>query len=173
MIFIPSTLITHTPYLILTMAKKSAGILLYRLKNGSPEVFLVHPGGPFFIKKDEGVWSIPKGEYDDSEEPLAAAKREFLEETGVKVDGDFIALTPVRLKSGKAVIAFALESDIDASQIKSNLFEMVWPPKSGKMKSFPEIDKGEWFNIPIAKQKINPAQNALIVELLSMITPGK
>ena len=152
------------------MAKKSAGILLYRLKEGFPEVFLVHPGGPFFIKKDEGVWSIPKGEYDDNEEPLAAAKREFFEETGVKVDGDFIALTPVRLKSGKAVTAFALNFEMDASQVKSNLFEMEWPPKSGKTKSFPEIDRGEWFTVPIAKQKINPAQSALIEELLSVIT---
>ncbi len=151
------------------MAKKSAGILLYRIKKGSPEVFLVHPGGPFFIKKDEGAWSIAKGEYDESEEPLAAAKREFFEETGIEVDGDFIALTPVRLKSGKVVIAFALDHDIDALQVKSNSFEIEWPPKSGKMKSFPEIDRGEWFTIEVAKQKINTAQVALIDELLSLL----
>jgi predicted NUDIX family NTP pyrophosphohydrolase len=150
------------------MAKKSAGILLYRLMNGSPEVFLVHPGGPFFVKKDEGVWSIPKGEYEEDEEPLTAAKREFFEETGIEVDGDFIALTPVRLKSGKVVIAFALDHDIDASQVNSNSFEIEWPPKSGKMKSFPEIDKGEWFNLDVAKQKINPAQRLLIYELVTI-----
>lgn len=150
------------------MAKKSAGILLYRFKKGSPEVFLVHPGGPFFIKKDEGVWSIPKGEYNESEEPLAAAKREFFEETGIKVDGKFIELAPVRLKSGKVVIAFALDHDIDASQVKSNSFEIEWPPKSGKMKSFPEIDRGEWFTVEIAKQKINPAQRLLIDELVAI-----
>ncbi len=151
------------------MAKKSAGILLYRFTKGSPEVFLVHPGGPFFIRKDEGAWSIPKGEYDEDEQPLAAAKREFFEETGIKVDGKFIALTPVRLKSGKAVIAFALEFDIDASRIKSNSFEIEWPPKSEKIKSFPEIDKGEWFTVPVAKQKINPAQSLLIEELTSIL----
>ncbi len=151
------------------MAKKSAGILLYRIKKGSPEVFLVHPGGPFFVKKDEGAWSIAKGEYDESEEPLAAAKREFFEETGIEVDGDFIALTPVRLKSCKVVIAFALDHDIDASQVNSNSFEIEWPPKSGKMKSFPEIDRGEWFIIEIAKQKINPVQRLLIDELLSLL----
>jgi predicted NUDIX family NTP pyrophosphohydrolase len=151
------------------MAKKSAGILLYRHKKGSPEVFLVHPGGPIFVKKDEGVWSIPKGEYDEDEEPLAAAKREFFEETGIEVDGGFIALTPVRLKSGKVVIAFALDYDIDASQVKSNSFEIEWPPKSGKMKSFPEIDKGEWVTVEVAKQKINTSQVALIDELLSLL----
>lgn len=151
------------------MAKKSAGILLYRLKKGSPEVFLVHPGGPFFVKKDEGVWSIPKGEYDEDEEPLAAAKREFFEETGIKAEGKFIELAPVRLKSGKVVIAFALDHDIDASQVKSNSFEIEWPPKSGKMKSFPEIDRGEWFNVDVAKQKINTSQVALIDKLLSSL----
>jgi len=144
---------------------KSAGILLYRFIKGFPEVFLIHPGGPFFIKKDEGAWSIPKGEYEEGEEPLAAAKREFFEETGMKVDGKFLSLNPVRLKSGKVVIAFALEHDIDALQIKSNSFEIEWPPKSGKKKSFPEIDKGEWFTIEIAKRKINPAQGLFIDEL--------
>ena len=148
------------------MIKQSAGILLYRLKKGSLEVFLVHPGGPFFVKKDLGAWSVPKGEFEDDEDALVAAKREFLEETGVAVDGEFRALTPVRLKSGKVVSAFALEHDIDGSKIKSNSFEMEWPPKSGKMKSFPEIDRGDWFDVTMARQKINPAQVALIEELL-------
>ena len=151
------------------MPKKSAGILLYRLKKGSLEVFLVHPGGPFFIKKDDGAWTIPKGEFD-TEEPLVAAKREFLEETGIEVDGNFIVLASIRQKSGKIVLAFALESDIDASRLKSNTFEIEWPPRSGKMKTFPEIDKGEWFGVEQAKVKINAAQVPIIEELLALIT---
>lgn len=151
------------------MAKKSAGILLYRLKKGSPEVLLVHPGGPFFIRKDEGVWSIPKGEYEESEAPLSAAKREFFEETGFKAEGDFIALTPVRLKSGKVITAFALMHDIDASLIKSNSFEIEWPPKSGNTKSFPEIDRGAWFDVEMAKKKINPAQALFIEEVQALL----
>ena len=151
------------------MPKKSAGILLYRLKKGSLEVFLVHPGGPFFIKKDDGAWTIPKGEFD-TEEPLVAAKREFLEETGIEVDGNFIVLASIRQKSGKIVLAFALESDIDASQLQSNTFEIEWPPRSGKMKTFPEIDKGEWFGVEQAKVKINAAQVPIIEELLALIT---
>ncbi|MEO5999986.1 MAG: NUDIX domain-containing protein [Chitinophagaceae bacterium] len=148
------------------MAKKSAGILLYRLKKGPLEVFLVHPGGPFFIKKDDGAWTIPKGEFD-AEEPLVAAKREFLEETGMEVNGNFITLAPIRQKSGKMVLGFALESDFDVSQLKSNTFEIEWPSRSGKMKTFPEIDRGEWFGVEQAKVKINAAQVALIEELLT------
>jgi predicted NUDIX family NTP pyrophosphohydrolase len=148
------------------MFKQSAGILLYRNKKGSPEVFLVHPGGPFFIKKDLGAWSIPKGEFEDTEVPLMAARREFFEETGMAIDGKFMALTPVRQKSGKIVHAFALDLDIDASLVQSNSFEIEWPPKSGKMKSFPEVDKGEWFTIEDARIKINPAQVSLIEELV-------
>jgi predicted NUDIX family NTP pyrophosphohydrolase len=151
------------------MPKKSAGILLYRLKKGFPEVFLVHPGGPFFTNKDLGAWSVPKGEYEDDEQPLVAAKREFLEETGIKVDGPFVALSPVRLKSGKVVIAYALEFDLDESAVKSNLFELEWPPRSGKKKFFPEIDRGAWFTTNIAKQKINPAQTSFIDQLLTIL----
>jgi predicted NUDIX family NTP pyrophosphohydrolase len=147
------------------MSKKSAGILLYRLNNKTLEVFLVHPGGPFWKNKDEGAWSIPKGEFDENEEPLAAAIREMKEETGVIVKGDFIELTPIKQKSGKLVYAFAKEHDLDPSKIKSNEFEMEWPPKSGKKKMFPEIDKAEWFDLKAAKEKINPGQISLLEEL--------
>ena len=147
------------------MAKKSAGILLYRIQNKYPEVFLVHPGGPFWEKKDDGAWSIPKGEFEDDEDPLYAAKREFEEETGLKISGKFIQLEAVQQKSGKIVFAWAVEGDIDPATIKSNSFEIEWPPASGKMRSFPEIDKAEWFNLIEAKKKINSGQSALIREL--------
>jgi predicted NUDIX family NTP pyrophosphohydrolase len=147
------------------MLKQSAGILLYRMTDKQLQVFLVHPGGPFFRKKDEGAWSIPKGEYVDGEDPLAAAQREFEEETGQTISGNFVKLQPVKQKSGKVVQAWALEGDIDHDAIKSNLFEIEWPPKSGKKVSFPEIDRAGWFTIEIAKQKIIPGQVALIEEL--------
>lgn len=147
------------------MPQKSAGILLYRLHNPQPEVLLVHPGGPFWAKKDAGAWSIPKGEFNDTEEPLAAAKREMEEETGITVRGDFIELAPVKQKSGKLIYAWAVSGDIDPSTIKSNEFEMEWPPRSGKKKSFPEIDKAEWFTFPEAKKKIIEAQIPLLDEL--------
>jgi predicted NUDIX family NTP pyrophosphohydrolase len=148
---------------------KSAGILMYRRKGNTIEVFLVHPGGPMWFRKDEGAWSIPKGEYDDSEDPLKAAMREFEEETGQSVNGDFIPLRPAKLKSGKLVNAWAVEGEIDAAQIKSNIFEMEWPPHSRKMQSFPEVDKGEWFSTDIAKIKINQGQVSLITELEEFI----
>ena len=151
------------------MVKKSAGILLYRVKNKFLEVFLVHPGGPFWAKKDLGVWSIPKGEFTEDENPLDAAKREFQEEIGIYCTGEFIPLTAAKQKGGKIVYAWALEGDIDPNQIKSNTFEIEWPPKSGKKQEFPEIDKGEWFNISEAKQKINKNQVALIEELMSKL----
>src|SRR5688572_7623694 len=147
------------------MAKKSAGILLYRSENKIPEVFLVHPGGPFWVKKDDGAWSIPKGEFDDGEDPLDAAKREFEEETGTKISGEFIALNPVKQKSGKIVYAWAIEGNIDPAKIKSNEFEIEWPPKSGRMKSFPEIDKAAWFDLNSATKKIIESQSALIRDL--------
>ena len=148
------------------MHKNSAGILLYRFKNTSLEVLLVHPGGPFFRKKDRGAWSIPKGEFLEDENPLDAAKREFKEEIGVDVpDSNFIELSPIEQKSNKTVYAWAFQGDIDTSTIKSNTFELEWPPKSGKMRSFPEIDKGEWFTISTAKEKINERQVPLLVEL--------
>jgi len=130
------------------------------------QVFLVHPGGPFFKNKDAGAWSIPKGEFLDDEDPLAAAKREFKEETGQSVDGKFIELTPAYLKSGKKVYAWAVEGDIDHEVIESNLFEMEWP-RSGKRQSFPEVDRAAWFSIDEAKEKINAAQVGLIESLVA------
>jgi predicted NUDIX family NTP pyrophosphohydrolase len=151
------------------MLKQSAGILLYRMTDGILQVFLVHPGGPFFRKKDEGAWSIPKGEYIDGEEPLAAAQREFEEETGQKINGNFIKLSPVKQKSGKVVHAWAVEGNIDHENIVSNLFEIEWPPKSGKKASFPEIDRAGWFDIETARAKIIPGQADLLTQLLEYI----
>jgi predicted NUDIX family NTP pyrophosphohydrolase len=149
--------------------RKSAGILLYRRTNQQPEFFLVHPGGPFWKGKDKGAWSIPKGEYPEDEEPLAAAKREFEEETGTKMKGKFIELQPVKQKGGKLVLAWAVEGDIDAESIVSNSYKIEWPYKSGKFQSFPEVDKAGWFAETEAKQMINPAQAELIDDLLSKI----
>jgi predicted NUDIX family NTP pyrophosphohydrolase len=148
--------------------KKSAGLLLYRKKAGAIEVLLVHPGGPFWKNKDAGAWSIPKGEFTN-EDPLLAAKREFEEETGMAVDGDFLELSPLKQKSGKLVMAWALQKNIDASKIKSNEFDMEWPPKSGTTIRIPEVDRGEWFAPSLAKQKIIPGQAALIDELLKKL----
>ena len=149
------------------MPNQSAGILLYRKINKQLQIFLVHPGGPFFKNKDLGSWSIPKGEFLDDEEALTAAKREFKEETGQAIDGNFTALNPVKLKSGKKVYAWAVEGDINHETIFSNLFEMEWPPKSGKKQSFPEIDRAAWFDIDEAKLKINIVQAAFIEELIT------
>ena len=150
------------------MPNQSAGVLLYRKTDNQLQVFLVHPGGPFFKNKDLGSWSIPKGEFLDDEEPFIAAKREFEEETGQAIDGNFIPLNPVKLKSGKKVYAWAVEGDINHETIFSNLFEMEWPPKSGKKQSFPEIDRAGWFEVAEAKLKINIAQAAFIEELISL-----
>lgn len=151
------------------MAKQSAGILLYRIKNKKPEVFLCHPGGPFYKNKDTASWTIPKGEFDSSEEPLSAAIREFKEETGQEVKGAFKPLRPVKYKSGKIVYAWAVEGEIDADAIKSNVFPLEWPPKSGKYIEIPEVDRGEWFSIQIAKEKIIPALSALLSDLLDNV----
>jgi predicted NUDIX family NTP pyrophosphohydrolase len=151
------------------VVRKSAGILLFR-KVGQLEIFLVHPGGPFWANKDDGAWSIPKGEYSDNEEALEAAIREFKEETGLEVRGDFMPLEPVLQKAGKQVLAWAVEGDVDAKAITSNAFKMEWPPRSGKFQSFPEVDKAAWFNPDIAKQKINPAQIGLIEQLLDKLS---
>ena len=154
--------------------KKSAGILLYRLLKNKPEFFLVHPGGPFWTNKDAGAWTIPKGEYDINEEPLAAAIREFSEETGHIISGNFLSLTPIIQKAGKQVDAWALEGDIDTTNIRSNSFNIEWPPKSGNWKSYPEIDRAEWFDIKTAKEKINPAQVAFLEELIIKLDgPGE
>ncbi len=148
------------------MAKQSAGILLYRIVNHNLEVLLAHPGGPFFKNKDAGVWSIPKGEFTDDEDALTAAKREFLEETGQQVNGVFIPLEPVLLKSGKIVFAWAVEGDLDHAFVTSNFFEMEWPPKSGNQQSFPEIDRAAWLDVETAKVKINAAQVSFIEQLV-------
>lgn len=151
--------------------KRSAGILLYRLSaQHVVEFFLVHPGGPYFAKKDEGSWTIPKGEIDDDEEPLAAAKREFEEEIGTKLKGRFMSLGEIRQKAGKVVAAWAVEGDLDPGTIKSNEFEIEWPPRSGRNTKFPEVDKAGWFNLESASKKINPAQLPLLERLLQALT---
>lgn len=147
------------------MAKKSAGILLYRIENGKPEVFLVHPGGPFFAKKDAGAWTIPKGEYTDEETALNAALREFEEETGHQLKGTPLPLRSITQKGGKIVECWVIAGDIDPAKLISNTFEIQWPPHSGKMKTFPEIDKGAWFSLAHAREKINERQVAFINEL--------
>jgi predicted NUDIX family NTP pyrophosphohydrolase len=148
------------------MPKKSAGILLFRFVNSEPEVFLVHPGGPFWAKKDLNSWSVPKGEFDDGEDPLDAARREFEEETGITLTADdFIQLIPIRQKSGKQVFCYACKGDLDVLSIRSNTFDIEWPPESGSRKSFPEIDRGEWFAFPEAKRKIIESQAGLIDQL--------
>ncbi len=146
--------------------KKSAGILLYKKMNDKIEFLLVHPGGPYFAKKDEGVWSIPKGEYEVTESPLEAAIREFKEETGYDVNGAFTELNPVKLKSGKEVHAWAAKGDLDCEGIVSNSFKMEWPPKSGKIKEFPEIDRAGWFSPEESRRKINLSQFSFIEQVL-------
>jgi predicted NUDIX family NTP pyrophosphohydrolase len=148
------------------MPKLSVGLLMYRVREGRLEVFLVHPGGPLWAKKDEGAWSIPKGLVEEGEDPLKAAIREFEEETGIEVrTEDFIPLTPVRLKSGKVVQAWAFEGDCNPDNIRSNTFRMEWPPRSGRYQEFPEIDRAGWFKVNTAKKKINPGQVGLLEEL--------
>jgi predicted NUDIX family NTP pyrophosphohydrolase len=150
------------------MPKQSAGILLYRT-HPKLQVFLVHPGGPFFKNKDDGHWSIPKGEYLEDEDPLSAAKREFSEETGQQVTGDFTDLGSVKLKSCKVIRAFAVEGDMNHERIESNLFEMDWPPRSGKMHSFPEVDRAAWFTPDEARVKLNAAQIKFVDNLIISI----
>jgi predicted NUDIX family NTP pyrophosphohydrolase len=149
------------------MTRVSAGLLVYRRRGGDLEVLLVHPGGPSWRNKNQGAWSIPKGEVTEGEELLEAAKREFEEETGCTPGGTFLRLQPVKQKSGKVVHAWAVEAEIDAGACRSNTFKMEWPPKSGKMVDFPEVDRVEYFELPTAKRKINPAQAALLTELES------
>ncbi|MEI6950165.1 NUDIX domain-containing protein [Paraflavisolibacter sp. H34] len=146
--------------------RQSAGILLYRFRDRELEVFLVHPGGPLWAHKDTGAWSVPKGEFTDEEDPLAAARRELQEETGFQVSGPFLPLTPIVQKAGKKVVAWALEQDVDAADFRcSSYFPLQWPPGSGQWKSFPETDKGAWFGLAEAREKINPKQAALLEEL--------
>ncbi len=146
------------------MSRTSAGLLIYRRLGSKLEVLLVHPGGPFWRNKDQGAWSIPKGEADDAEDLLAAARREFHEETGFQPDGPFLPLSPVRQKSGKTVHAWAIEGDLDPAAVRSNTFTMEWPPKSGKKTEFPEVDRAAFFDPETARQKINPAQAPLLDE---------
>jgi predicted NUDIX family NTP pyrophosphohydrolase len=152
------------------MAKISAGLLLYRRRPGGPEVFLVHPGGPFWAKKDAGAWSIPKGEVDLGEDRLAAARREFQEETGVEIAGDFRALDPVRQPGGKLVHAWAVEGDCDAAAIRSNSFEMEWPPRSGRQQAFPEVDRAAWLDLASARVKLTKGQLPLLDQLERLLT---
>ena len=150
--------------------RRSAGILLHRRREGRLEVLLVHPGGPFWANRDEGAWTIPKGEYDEGEDALDAACREFTEETGFAVEGPFLELAPVRQRSGKVVRAWAVEGDCDAAAIRSNAFSMEWPPRSGRMAEFPEVDRGEWFTVDEARAKILPAQLPLLEELARRVS---
>jgi predicted NUDIX family NTP pyrophosphohydrolase len=148
------------------MAKKlSAGILLYRKRKTGIEVLLVHPGGPFWAKKDNGAWSIPKGEYAEGEDPLTVAKREFYEETGSEVSGPCLELTAVAQPSGKIISAWAVEGDMDAGGIRSNTFSMEWPPKSGRVQSFPEIDRALWCELAVARKKLLTGQRVFLDEL--------
>ena len=147
------------------MPKRSAGLLLYRLTSGAPQVFLVHPGGPYWAKKDEGAWSIPKGEFEEGEEPLAAARREFEEETGFRPEGEAVPLGTFRQPSGKQVTAFAVEGDLDPATLRSNTFSMQWPPRSGRMQAFPEVDRAGWFAKAEAESKILVGQRAMLEAL--------
>jgi predicted NUDIX family NTP pyrophosphohydrolase len=147
------------------MPKRSAGVLLFRRKGPQLEMLLVHPGGPFWKNKDDRAWSIPKGEYGENEDPLAAAKRELAEETGLTVSGDFIPLGEIRQAGGKIVTAWAVEGDCDTSGVRSNTFSMEWPSGSGKMKEFPEIDRAEWFPREIARYKIVERQAEFLERL--------
>jgi predicted NUDIX family NTP pyrophosphohydrolase len=145
--------------------KQSAGLLMYRRRGATLEVLLVHPGGPLWASRDAGAWTLPKGEFGDRETALDAARREFVEETGVSPEGPFLALTPIRQKAGKVVHAWAFAGDCDPAQLTSNEFTMEWPPRSGKYASFPEVDRAAFFTIAAARDKINPAQLALLEEL--------
>jgi predicted NUDIX family NTP pyrophosphohydrolase len=152
------------------MPKTSAGLLLYRLTPGGPEVLLVHPGGPFWARKDEGAWSIPKGEHDEREDPRAAAIRELEEELGTAPElGDLHDLGEVRQKGGKVVRAYAAPGDFDPDTLSSNTFEMEWPPRSGRRQAFPEVDRAAWFPPEQAKAKINPAQAEFLDRLADLL----
>ena len=152
------------------MNKKSAGILAYRKGVSGLEVFLMHPGGPYWKNKDLGAWSIPKGEIADNEDEEEAAKREFEEETGMKISTNLVPLKPIRQKNGKTVVAWAVNQDIDPSKIVSNLFEVEWPPKSGRHQQFPEMDRAEWFPVSVAKEKVLAGQAVLIEELEEILS---
>lgn len=147
------------------MSKTSAGLLPYRWHDRHLEVFLVHPGGPFWAKKDAHAWSIAKGEAEPEEDLLAAARREFAEETGLSIEGPATRLTPLRQPGGKLVHAWAIEADLDASSIRSNAFPLEWPPRSGRIRSFPEVDRAGWFDLPDARRKIHKGQTGFLDDL--------
>lgn len=151
------------------MPKTSAGLILFRTRNEKLEVLLVHPGGPFWSKKDDGAWFIPKGELVEGEEPLDGAKREFEEETGLKPEGDFLPLGTVKQKSGKTIHAWAFAGDCDPDAVKSNTFTIEWPPKSGKMREFPEVDRAGFFTVAQAKAKMHPVEFPLVIRLQELL----
>jgi predicted NUDIX family NTP pyrophosphohydrolase len=152
------------------MATSSAGILMYRNATQSLEVLLVHPGGPFWRNKDDGAWSIPKGEIDAGERPEDIARREFMEELGSAASGLLRSLGEIRQRGGKRVHAFAVEGDLDVSTVVSNTFEMIWPPKSGRTQAFPEVDRAEWFTLPVARNKILEGQRPLLDRLQELVS---
>ena len=151
------------------MPAKSAGVLAYRKKDGRFEVLLVHPGGPFWANKDEGAWSIPKGEFGAGENPEDVARREFSEELGLALSSQLQPLGGIRQRGGKIVEAFAAEFDVNADAIASNTFEIEWPPRSGKRQHFPEVDRAAWFDLATAREKINEAQRELLDRLEAML----
>jgi predicted NUDIX family NTP pyrophosphohydrolase len=151
------------------MPRISAGLLMYRFHEYELQVLLAHPGGPFFANKDEGSWTIPKGEIEPGEDTIEAAKREFQEETGIVPTGSFIALSPIQQKGGKIVHAWAFEGDCDPTAVVSNTFTMEWPPKSGRQMAFPEMDRADFFGVPEAMRKIKAGQDALITELQRIV----
>ena len=146
---------------------------MFRLRDGAPEIFLVHPGGPFWARKDLGAWSIPKGEYLPGEDPLEVARREFTEETGFEARGEFLELPPIRQAGGKRVRAWAFRGDCDPASLAGNSFSMEWPPRSGRRAEFPEVDRGEWFPVELAREKILKSQAGLLDELCALLgTPA-
>jgi len=151
---------------VVPMPKKSAGLLMYRRSKGEPEVFLIHPGGPYWAKKNKGAWAIPKGEFKDSEEPLAAAKREFYEETGFRIYGEFLELGVVMQASGKIVYAWACEGDCDPAELVSNTCLIEWPPRSGRVVVVPEADQGRWFGIAEAREYMRRDQRPFLERLV-------
>jgi predicted NUDIX family NTP pyrophosphohydrolase len=160
-------------YFSVGMTKQSAGLLVYRTHDSQLEVFLVHPGGPFWAKKDAGAWSIPKGEFAEGDDPLEAAQREFTEETGRVIGGPFAHLGTVRQAGGKTIHAFVAAGDLDAEKIVSNTFRMEWPPRSGHFAEFPEVDRAAWFPLDAAAEKINPAQSEFLTRLRAALEKAK
>jgi predicted NUDIX family NTP pyrophosphohydrolase len=155
------------------MPRQSAGILLYRVRDGEPEVLLVHPGGPYWARKDDGAWGLPKGEYTAEENPLDAARREFEEETGLRPSGDFVRLGAFVQSKAKTVEVWAVEGDFDPGQLRSNLFSMEWPPKSGRMVEYPEVDRAGWFGREAAARKILKGQLPILAALFDRLAKAR